>query len=93
MRSERPAASAAGGVRAAIRSPREVTPMSAPTTVLPYQPSTMSTAQLATVSYLARYAGANPRPVPLLAAAVVYLVRGKRSGRVSAEVLAAFDAR
>ena len=31
--------------------------MSVPTTVLPYQPATMSTAQLAAVSYLARYAG------------------------------------
>ncbi len=31
--------------------------MSAPTTLLPFQPSTMSTAQLAAVSYLARYAG------------------------------------
>ncbi len=31
--------------------------MSAATTVLPYQPSTMSTDQLAAVSYLARYAG------------------------------------
>ena len=31
--------------------------MSAPTTPLPFQPTTMSTAQLAAVSYLARYAG------------------------------------
>ncbi|MEO3937311.1 hypothetical protein V3N99_11190 [Dermatophilaceae bacterium Soc4.6] len=31
--------------------------MSAPTTALPYQPSTMSTAQLAAASYLARYVG------------------------------------
>ncbi len=31
--------------------------MSGPTTVLPFQPATMSTAQLAAVSYLARYAG------------------------------------
>jgi len=31
--------------------------MSAPTTLLPFQPATMSTAQLAAVSYLARYAG------------------------------------
>ncbi len=31
--------------------------MSAPSTVLPYQPSSMSTAQLPAVSYLARYAG------------------------------------
>ncbi len=57
MGSTCPAASAVGGVWAAVRSPRAVTPMSAPTTVLPYQPSTMSTAQLAAVSYLARYGG------------------------------------
>ena len=31
--------------------------MSAPTTLLPFQPATMSSAQLAAVSYLARYAG------------------------------------
>src|SRR3954452_19446868 len=31
--------------------------MSGPITLLPFQPSTMSTAQLAAVSYLARYAG------------------------------------
>ena len=31
--------------------------MSAPTTVLPFQPSRMSTAQLAAVSFLARYSG------------------------------------
>jgi len=31
--------------------------MSGPTTVLPFQPATMSTAQLAAVSYLARYSG------------------------------------
>ena len=31
--------------------------MATPTTVLPFQPATMSTAQLAAVSYLARYAG------------------------------------
>ncbi len=31
--------------------------MSAPTTLLPFQPATMSTAQLAAVSYLARYFG------------------------------------
>ena len=31
--------------------------MSAPTTLLPFQPATLSTAQLAAVSYLARYAG------------------------------------
>ncbi len=31
--------------------------MSAPSTLLPFQPATMSTAQLAAVSYLARYAG------------------------------------
>ncbi len=31
--------------------------MSAATTLLPFQPATMSTAQLAAVSYLARYSG------------------------------------
>lgn len=31
--------------------------MSAPTTLLPFQPAAMSTAQLVSVSYLARYAG------------------------------------
>ena len=31
--------------------------MSGPTAILPFQPATMSTAQLAAVSYLARYAG------------------------------------
>ncbi|WP_041307248.1 hypothetical protein [Intrasporangium calvum] len=31
--------------------------MSSPTTLLPFQPAAMSTAQLAAVSYLARYAG------------------------------------
>jgi integrase/recombinase XerD len=31
--------------------------MSDPTTPLPFQPATMTTAQLAAVSYLARYAG------------------------------------
>ena len=31
--------------------------MSGPTTLLPFQPATMSTAQLAAVSYLARYSG------------------------------------
>ena len=31
--------------------------MSSPTTLLPFQPATMSTAQLAAVSYLARYSG------------------------------------
>ncbi len=31
--------------------------MPAPTTLLPFQPATMSTAQLAAVSYLARYSG------------------------------------
>jgi len=36
---------------------REVTPMSGPTTLLPFQPATMTRAQLAAVSFLARYAG------------------------------------
>ncbi len=31
--------------------------MSGPTTLLPFQPATMSTAQLSAVSYLARYSG------------------------------------
>lgn len=31
--------------------------MSGPTTLLPFQPATMSTAELAAVSYLARFAG------------------------------------
>jgi len=31
--------------------------MSGPTTLLPFQPATMSTAQLAAVSFLARYSG------------------------------------
>ena len=31
--------------------------MSTPTTLLPFQPATMSTAQLAAVSFLARYSG------------------------------------
>jgi len=35
--------------------------MSCPTALLPYQPSTMSTAQLAAVSYLARYSGRTHR--------------------------------
>jgi integrase/recombinase XerD len=38
-------------------SPREVIAMSAPTILLPYQPAMMTTAQLAAVSYLARYGG------------------------------------
>lgn len=51
------AAWAAGEVRDCVGSPREVISMSNPTSVLPFQPSTMSTAQLAAVSFLARYAG------------------------------------
>jgi len=35
--------------------------MSCPTALLPYQPSTMSTAQLAAVSYIARYSGRTHR--------------------------------
>src|SRR6476659_11316293 len=57
MRSRCPAASAASGVWSGSQSPREATAMSAPTTLLPFQPATMSTAQLAAVSYLARYSG------------------------------------
>ena len=41
-----------------IGAPREAIPVSVPTTtLLPFQPATMTTAQLAAVSYLARYAG------------------------------------
>jgi len=40
-----------------VRSPREVTPMSGPTTLLPFQPATMTGAQLAAASFLARYSG------------------------------------
>ncbi len=57
MRSGCLAARAAGGVLPVVRSPREVMSMSVPSTVLPFQPGSMSTAQLAAVSYLARYAG------------------------------------
>ena len=48
---------AAGRGLAPPVSPREVIAVSSPTSVLPFQPATMSTAQLAAVSYLARYAG------------------------------------
>ena len=48
---------AAGGAGPSVRSPREVTPMSGPTTLLPFQPATMTGAQLAAVPYLARYSG------------------------------------
>jgi integrase/recombinase XerD len=41
----------------AVGSPREVITVSMPMSILPFQPETMSTAQLAAVSYLARYAG------------------------------------
>jgi len=34
--------------------------MSDPITLLPFQPATMTTAQLAAVSYLARYSGRTP---------------------------------
>jgi site-specific recombinase XerC len=41
-----------------MRSPREVIPMSTASTILlPFQPTSMSTAQLAAVSFLARYSG------------------------------------
>jgi hypothetical protein len=46
------AASAAGGVEAGPVSPLEVTTLSSPTTLLPFQPIAMSPAQLAAVSYL-----------------------------------------
>ena len=48
---------AAGEVQVCVGSPREVIFVSSPTSVLPFQPATMSTAQLAAVSYVARYAG------------------------------------
>jgi site-specific recombinase XerD len=48
---------AAGGVQAYPVSPREVTKMLNATTLLPFQPLAMSPAQLAAVSYLARYSG------------------------------------
>ena len=48
---------AAGGAGPVLRSPREVTPLSGTTTLLRFQPASMSTAQLAAVSYLARYSG------------------------------------
>ena len=38
-------------------SPLEATTLSSPTTLLPFQPISMSPAQLAAVSYLARYSG------------------------------------
>ena len=48
---------AASGVWAASRVAARGDFMSAPSTVLPFQPATMTTDQLAAVSYLARYAG------------------------------------
>jgi integrase/recombinase XerD len=51
------AAPAASGVEADPASPHEVTVMPSPTTLLPFQPMTMSPAQLAAVSFLARYSG------------------------------------
>ena len=49
---------AAGGAGPVVWSPREVIPMSAASTVLlPFQPVSMATAQLAAVSFLARYSG------------------------------------
>ena len=51
------AALAASGVWAVRRVAARGDTMSSPTILLPFQPSTMSTAQLAAVSYLARYAG------------------------------------
>jgi integrase/recombinase XerD len=51
------AALCGGPVWSSAWSPREVTAMSIPTTLLPFQLATMSTAQLAAVSYLARYSG------------------------------------
>jgi len=42
----------------------------------PFQPLAMSPAQLAAVSYLARYSGPHPQPLRVPAASVVLLVRG-----------------
>ena len=53
--------------------------MSIPTTLLPFQPATMSTAQLAAVSYLARYSGRAPRPVLIPTAPLVQPVRNQRA--------------
>ena len=57
MRSGAWAALAASGVWASSCVAARGDSMSAPSAVLPFQPATMSTAQLAAVSYLARYAG------------------------------------
>ena len=63
------AALAAGGVWAIARSPLEVTLSPGSTTLLPFQPSTMFSAQLAAVSYLARYSGTSNYPrVPAISA-------------------------
>ena len=50
-------ASAASVVGLTLTSPREVIPCPNPSALLPFQPSSMTSAQLAAVSYLARYAG------------------------------------
>ena len=71
---------AEGGVWARARSPREVIPCPRATILLPFQPSSMSTAQLAAVSFLARYSGRTHRLVHLPAQALVRLVRGQRAG-------------
>jgi hypothetical protein len=55
--------------------------MPATTILLPFQPDAMTPAQLAAVSYLARYSGPYPRVVRLPAASLVRLVRGQRVGR------------
>ena len=54
--------------------------MSGPTILLPFQPATMSGAQLAAVSFLARYSGRTHTPVRPPAAGVVRLVRVQRGG-------------
>ncbi len=55
--------------------------MSASTPLLPFQPATMSTAQLAAVSYLARYSGRTHALYAFPATRVVRLVRGQRARR------------
>lgn len=48
---------ATGGAGPFVGPPDQETPKSGPTALLPFQPATMTTAQLAAVSYLVRYAG------------------------------------
>lgn len=55
------------------------------TIFLPFQPATMSTVQLAAVSYLARYSGRTQRPVRLPAAAAFRSVQVHRAGPAGRE--------